>query len=146
LGAGELWEPVAPTKEEIALAIPFRSKEVREEVRHRCPEIQRFRIQLGKGEAEAAAIAANRDWAFLADDQAAVDLLNCLYPHIPILRTCPLLRHAVEQNYISCEDAAKFFNYLIVDELGFRARRGSGAARERLYLRCDPLECVWEEE
>jgi hypothetical protein len=86
LDSGELWEPVEPTEEELILAIHFRSKEIKEEVRQRCPEIRRSRIRLGAGEAETAAIAVTRGWTFLTDDQASVDLIGCLFPHMPILR------------------------------------------------------------
>ena len=60
LDSGELWEPVEPTEEELVLANHFRSKEIKEEVRQRCPEIRRSRIRLGAGEAESTAMAMIR--------------------------------------------------------------------------------------
>ena len=145
LDSGELWEPVEPTEEELILANHFRSKEIKEEVRERCPEIRRSRIRLGTGEAETAAIAVTRELTFLTDDQGSVDLIGCLFPHVPVLRTCLLLKYAVEQRYTLCKDAAELVNYRIVDNLGFRARRKSRSGHERLYLRCEPPRCSWEE-
>lgn len=83
-----------------------------------CPEISRKKVELDLGEAEAAAIAATRGWTFLTDDQASVELLRCLYPNVPIQRTCTLLLYAAEQGVLSCEEAANRFNSRIVEELG----------------------------
>ena len=144
LSAGDLWEPVEPSREELTLAARLSSKSIRDQVRSACPEITRPRIELDPGEAETAAIAITRGWTFLTDDQASTELLRCLYPNVPIMRTCPLLVHAVEQGYISCEEAADRFNRRIVDELGFWAFRKSGGMRQRLWLRCSPTSCKWE--
>jgi hypothetical protein len=144
--SGDLWEQAEPAQEEVALALHFRSRQIREEVRQRCPDIKRSRIRLGDGEAEAAAIAITRGWTFLTDDQASVDLLRCLYPEVPPARTCTLLRYAAELEHIPCEEAAWAFNHRIVDGLGFWARRGPRTGRERLWLRCDPPRCEWEPE
>ncbi len=44
LGAGDLWEPVAPSKDELALAARLSSRTIRSEVRRRCPETRRKKI------------------------------------------------------------------------------------------------------
>src|SRR5690606_5528288 len=84
---GETWEPIEPSVEELALAARLSSRAIREEAKARCPEL-RGRVELDAGEAEAVAIAVTRGWTILVDDQAAVNLLRCLYPRVPILRTC----------------------------------------------------------
>lgn len=142
--AGELWEPTEPTLEEIKLATRFRSKKIREELRTKCPEIKRSRSELGVGEAEAVAVAVSRKWTFLTDDQASVDVVKCLFPDTPIVRTCPLLIYATDQGHISCTEASQVFNRSIVEGLGFRAYRRSEMGRERLWLRCEPPRCAWE--
>ncbi len=144
LSVGDLWEPVEPSSEELALASRLSSKNIRDRVRNACPKITRPRMELDPGEAEAAAIAINRGWTFLTDDRASAELLRCLYPNVPVMRTCPLLIHAVEQGYVSCKEAAELFNRRIVDDLGFWAFRKLGGARQRLWLRCDPPRCEWE--
>ncbi len=144
LSAGELWEPAEPGKDELALAAYFSSKRVRADVQDKCPRIRRTRVELHPGEAEAAAIAVSRGWTFLTEDQASVELVQCLYPEVPVLRTCSLLMQAVKQGYLSCEEAADLFNQRIVDELGLWVYRRSDSKRERLWLRCKPLKCVWE--
>ncbi|QIN84331.1 hypothetical protein GBA63_18040 [Rubrobacter tropicus] len=123
LGVGDRWEPVEPDSNELALASRLSSREIREEVRTVCPGISRKKVELDSGEAEAAAIAATRGWTFLTDDQASVEFLRCLYPNIPIQRTCTLLLYAVEREVLSCEEAADRFNRRIVEELGFWAFR-----------------------
>ncbi|GIW31498.1 MAG: hypothetical protein KatS3mg071_1672 [Meiothermus sp.] len=91
------------------------------------------------GEAEAAAIAITRGWTLLADDQAICDLLRCLYPQVPVLRTCALLELAVRAGHISCKKAAHLFNE-VLPTMGFYARsRG-----QVLRLRCRPPRCTWE--
>lgn len=144
LSAGDLWEPVEPSMKELALAARLSSKSIRVRVRNACPEITRSRMELNPGEAEAAAIAVTRGWTFLTDDQASAELLRCLYPDVPVLRTCSLLIHAVGRGYLSCEEAADLFNRRIVDELGFWAFRRAEGKQERLWLRCDPSRCGWE--
>lgn len=131
------WLPVDPTVEELSLATRLSSRVVRAEVREACPELRKRRIELDAGEAEAVAIAVSRGWTILVDDQAAVDLLRCLYPTVPVVRTCQILVHAVQRGTVSCPDAARLFNEVMVGELGFFAsRRG-----KRLFLGCDPLGC-----
>lgn len=143
LSAGDLWEPVEPGRKELALAAHLSSKGIRDQVRGACLEITRPRIELDAGEAEAAAIAISHRWTFLTDDQASTELLRCLYPGVPVMRTCPLLVHAAEQGYVSCEEAVDRFNHRIVDELGFWAFRKTGGVRQRLWLRCGPPRCEW---
>lgn len=144
LDAGDLWEPVVPGLEELALAARFSSKGIRVLVREACPETIRPRIELDSGEAEAAAIAVTRGWTFLTEDQASAELLRCLYPEVPVLRTCSLLVHAVERGYLSCEKSANTFNQRIVDELGFWAFRKLEGKQERLWLQCNPARCEWK--
>lgn len=143
LDAGDLWEPVDPGLEELALATRLSSKKIRVRVREACPEITRSRIELDPGEAEAAAIAVTRRWTFLTEDQASVELLRCLYPEVPVVRTCSMLVHAIERGYLSCEQAADTFNQRIVDELGFWAFRRLEGMQERLWLQCSPARCEW---
>jgi hypothetical protein len=144
LAPGDLWEPVEPTKEELVLAARLSNRTIRAEVRRTCPETSRKKMELDPGEAEAAAIAITRGWTFLTEDQASVELLGCLYPDVPVQRTCVLLVHAVEQDILTCEEASGLFNRRVVDELGFWATRRVDGARQRLWLRCDPAKCAWE--
>ena len=144
LGVGYRWEPVDPDGNELALASRLSNRSIRGEVREACPDVTRPRIELNPGESEAAAIAIARGWTFLTDDQASAILLRCLYPDVPVLRTCSLPVHAVEQDHLSCDDASEIFNRHIVDDLGFWAFRKTGGNQERLWLRCDPPRCVWE--
>jgi predicted nucleic acid-binding protein len=145
LSVGDLWEPVHPTEEELALAAYFRSKEVRDELCRRYPEIRRARTKVAMGEAETAAVAVSRGWTFLTEDQAAVELVRCLYPNVPVLRTCGLLLRAVELGYVACEEAANLFNHRLEEEVDFRVSRktDTGTGRERLLLLCDPPRCEW---
>lgn len=136
---GELWVPLTPNQEELDRAAYLAGRDVRSEVRRRCPDLI-GRINLDAGEAETVAIAAARGMTILVDDQAAVNLLRCLYPEIRFVRTCEMLRCAAENGLRSCDEVAEVFNRRIVEDLGFYARRGV----ERLYLRCDPPACVWE--
>jgi hypothetical protein len=144
LGAGDLWEPVEPSKDELALSARLSSRTIRPEVRRSCPGTSRKRVELDPGEAEAAAIAISRGWTFLTEDQASVELLKCLYPDVPVQRTCTLLVHAVERETLTCEEAANLFNRRMVDDLGFWATRRADGIRQRLWLRCDPARCSWE--
>ncbi len=144
LGAGDLWEPVEPSKEELVLAARLSNRRIRSEVRRVYPETSRKKTELDPGEAEAAAIAITRGWTFLTEDQASVELLACLYPDVPVQRTCTLLVHAVEQETLTCEEASELFNRRVVDELGFWATRTVDDSRQRLWLRCAPTRCSWE--
>lgn len=145
LGAGGLWEPVNPTKDELVLAARLSNRAIRSEVRRICPGTERRKkIELDRGEAEAAAIAITRGWTFLTEDQASVELLECLYPEVPLQRTCTLLVHAVDREILTCEEAFEMFNRRVVDELGFWATRRADGTRQRLWLRCAPPGCSWE--
>jgi hypothetical protein len=144
LGAGDLWEPVDPTKDELVLAARLSNRTIRSEVRRTCPGTSRKKMELDPGEAEAAAIAVARGWTFLTEDQASVELLGCLYPGVPVQRTCTLLVHAVERETLTCEEASELFNQRTVDELGFWATRRTNGTRQRLWLRCDATRCSWE--
>ena len=143
LGRGTTWQPAAPTTGELALASSFRNRKIRAEVRRRCPDV-RGRVELDAGEAEAAAVAVSRGFAFLVDDRAAVQLVRCLYPGVPVLRTCGLLAHAVKRGYLPCEEAADLFNRRLGREMGFYASRRKDGVRKDLRLRCGPPRCVWE--
>lgn len=143
LGKGTKWRTAAPTTSELALASTFRSKKIRVEVRRRCPDI-RGRIELDAGEAEAAAVAASRGFAFLVDDRAAVQLVRCLYPGVPVLRTCGLLAHAVRKGHLPCDEAADLFNRRLAREMGFYTSRREAGGKQRLRLLCGPPRCVWE--
>lgn len=144
---GTLWQPAAPTLAELALAARFSNRSIRAEVRARNPPIRRKRIELDAGEAEAAAIAASRGWTFLTEDQASVDLVRALYPDLPVLRSCPLLLHAVANEYVPRDKASELFNRRVVREIGFYTTRPTpDGGRESLRLRCDPPRCAWERE
>lgn len=132
-----------PTVDELAVASSFRNRQIRATVRQRCPDI-RGRIELDAGEAEAAAIAVSRGFTFLVDDRAAVNLVRCLYPNVPVLRTCGLLAHAAKKGYLSCDEAADLFNSRLAQEMGFYASRKEDGVKQRLRLRCNPPRCVWE--
>lgn len=144
LAAGNLWQPIEPTGDELVLAARLGSKQIRAERQRTPPRTSQRKMELGCGEAEAAAIAINRGWSFLTEDQAAVELLRHLYPDVPTQGTCALLVHAAEQAIVACSEAADLFNRRIVDQLGFWAFRMSSGKRERLWLRCDPSRCSWE--
>lgn len=143
LSKGVAWHPATPTAHELALASSFRSKEIGARVRQRCPDV-RGRVKLDVGEAEAAAVAVSRDLTFLVDDRAAVQLLRCLHPNVPVRRTCGLLAHAVKKGHLPCDEAAGLFNRRLVREMGFYASRRETDTRQYLQLRCGPPRCVWE--
>lgn len=144
---GELWEPVAPSVEEVKLAARLRDKEITKEARARDPEIRRPRLALSSTAAETAAVAASRRWTFLTEDPASVELVGCLFPSVQIVQTCALLIHAVSNGCVSCAEASDIFNKQMVDGLGLRVTRGSGTKKEQLRLRCHPSgvpRCSWE--
>ena len=133
------WEPSGLSADELELANEVGSKRIRQRVREACPNLK-GRVELGPGEAECVAIAVTRGWTLLVDDQAAVNLVRCLYADCPIVRTCELIAHAANSGMLTCGEAAKLFNEVMVDDHRFYAyRRG-----QRLWLRCDPPRCVWE--
>jgi len=134
------WEPIELTVEELALANHVSSRAIRKKVRKACPDIK-GRVELGPGEAECVAVAASRKWTLLVDDQAAVNLVRCLYPSVVIIRTCELLAYAAKESYLTCENAANLFNDVIVDKHHFYAYSGN----KRLWLRCNPPKCKWGE-
>ena len=136
---GTLWNPLELTPGELALAQEFTSRDIRNRVREHCPNL-RGRRQLQVGEAEVAAIAVTRGWTVLVDDQAAVELLRCLYPTVRFFRTCELLVIAAQAGYVVCEEAARLFNDVMVAELGFFAV----VKGRRLHFRCDPARCGLE--
>lgn len=145
-GNGELWEPVAPSVEEVKLAARLRNKRIAEEVRAQDPSIKRPRLALNSTAAETAAVAASRTFTFLTDDPASVELVGCLFPNIPIVQTCSLLVHAVNNGRISCAEASDIYNKRMVGGLGLRVTRGSGKEKEQLQLKCDPAGtpmCSW---
>lgn len=137
---GGLWLPVELTAEELALAERLRSPELVAEAKNRCG--LRGRLRLDAGEAEAAAIAIRRGWALLTDDRAAIEVLACLHPEIQTHRSCALAGRAAQMGLVSCREAARLFNEVMVDELRSHATRRRGT--ERLYLRCSPPRCSWE--
>lgn len=137
---GTLWLPAAPTIDELAIAERLRSPQVTAQAKQRCGLTGRLKIDAG--EAEAVAIALSRGWTFLTDDRAAVEVISCLFPEIKTLRSCALLCLAAERQLISCSEAARLFNEVMVDQLHAHASRRKGT--ERLYLRCDPPKCHWE--
>lgn len=143
LGKGTTWQPTTPTVGELALASSFGDRRIRTNVRRRCPEVK-GRVELDAGEAEAAAVAVSRSFTFLVDDRAAVQLVRCLYPGVPVLRTCGLLAHAVRKGYLPCDEAADLFNRRLAEEMGFYASRKEDGVRRFLQLRCGPPRCVWE--
>lgn len=138
-GVGHDWRSIDPTSEELTLAAYLNSHAIREPMRQKCTGA-RGRIELDAGEAEAVAMAVTRSMTILVDDQAAVNLLRCLYPHVPIVRTCQLLVHAVRIKATTCHQAATLFNDVMVKEHGFYARRSG----QQIYLLCDPARCKWQ--
>jgi predicted nucleic acid-binding protein len=144
LAGGNLSQPIELTSDELVLAARLGRKQIRAEGQGTHPRTNRRKMELGRGEAEAAAIAINRGWTFLTEDQAAVELLRHLYPDVPVQGTCALLVHAAEQGIVACSEAADLFNRRIVDQLCFWAFRTSSGKQERLWLRCDPPRCSWE--
>ncbi len=143
LGKGTAWRPAAPTTRELVLASSFRDRKIRTKVRRECPDV-RGKIELDTGEAETAAVAVSRGFSFLVDDRAAVKLVRCLYPDVPVLRTCGLLAHAVKIGHLSCDEAADLFNRRLAREMGFYASRKEDGVKQHLRLRCGPPRCVWE--
>jgi predicted nucleic acid-binding protein len=140
LASGSLWQPIELTEEELALAHRFSLREIWKETRNVDPRFTKR--GLGAGEAEACAVAVKRNWTLLIDDQPAIELLGGLGHSVPHVRTCKLLKHAVDNDYISCEEAMHLFNDEIVDRYGFHATRSKGA--QRLWFRCNPPECAWD--
>ena len=136
---GTMWTGVDLSAEEYGLALSFRDKVIWD----KCPSGSRKRKKgLGAGEAEVIAVAISRKWTVLLDDQAAVDLLRCLAPDLPVLRTCALLVEAVQRKLIDCRSAEILFNDQICNELLFNCKDpGSG---KLLRFRCDPPRCQWE--
>ena len=146
-GNGELWEPVMPSVEEVKLATRLRNQEIAEEVRAQDPSIKRPYLALSSTAAETAAVATSRMFTFLTDDPASVELVGCLFPHVPIVQTCSLLVHAVNNGRVSCTEASDIYNTRMVDGLGLRVTRGSGIEKEQLQLKCNPAgtpRCSWE--
>lgn len=140
LGKNSLWQPVELTLEELSLASSFRTREIWKSTTN---VDNRFTKRgLGAGEAEACAVALKRNLTLLIDDQPAIELMRGLGHAVSHARTCMLLQHAVENEYIPCSDAMHLFNALIVDKFGFHATRAKGT--ERLWFRCDPPRCVWD--
>ena len=135
---GDLWVPLDVTEPELAHAGFLANRDVRKEARERCEHLT-GRVELDDGEAEVLAIASARGHTVLLDDQAAVRLARCLHPHVRVVRTCELLRHAATEAHRPCTAMSDLFNRIIVRELGFYAQRGG----ERLVLRCDPPRCAW---
>ena len=82
----------------------------------------------------------------LLEDQAAIELLRCLYPTVGIVRTCSLLEYAAKAGYLPCPEAAELFNHRLAEDWGFFVRRRANNQPERLWLRCDPPECRWERQ
>lgn len=136
---GAWWTPVSVTPAELARGAYLASRQVRQEARRAYPDL-RGRVELDAGEAETVAVAAARGWTILVDDQAAVNLLRRLHPNVPIVRTCELLAYAATTRLIACAEAGGLFNRVMVEELGFYARRQG----RRLVLRCGPPRCCWE--
>jgi predicted nucleic acid-binding protein len=145
LGRGTVWRPVMPTAGELALAASFRDRRIRAMVRQSCPEA-RGRVELNVGEGDSAAVAVSRSFTFLGDDQAAVNLVRCLYPEVPVQRTCGLLVHAARRGYIPCREASELFNHRLAEDLNFYISRKETGGTQRLRLACDPPACVWERQ
>lgn len=125
---------------ELFLARRMRLREIWKETKDVEPRFTKR--GLGAGEAEACAVAVKRNWTLLIDDQPAIELLRGLGHSVPHARTCKLLKHAVEKEYIHCEEAMHLFNRKIVDKFGFHATRSKGT--ERLWFRCNPPGCMWD--
>ncbi len=136
---GTMWTGVDLSKDEYALAFSFREKAIWD----KCPLVRKKRKKgLGAGEAEVLAVAISRKWTVLLDDQAAVDLLRCLAPDLPVLRTCALLVEAVQRKLIDCVSAENLFNDQICGELLFNCKDPESG--KFLRFRCDPPRGQWE--
>lgn len=137
--SGTMWNGVDLSPDEYALALSFRDKAIW----NKCPSGTRKRKKgLGAGEAEVLAVAISRKWTVLLDDQAAVDLLRCLAPDLPVLRTCALLVESVHRKLIVCKSAEHLFNEQICNELLFNCKDPDSG--KFLRFRCDPPRCQWE--
>lgn len=138
--AEDMWVGVELSEAEYGLARTFREKSIWDQ----CPSPGRKRKKgLGAGEAEVVAVAISRRWTALLDDQAAVDLMRCLAPELPVVRTCALLIEAVNRNLIDCSSAEHLFNKQICQDLLFNCKDSSTG--KVLRLRCNPPRCDWEE-
>ncbi|MBS1992368.1 MAG: hypothetical protein JSS83_17715 [Cyanobacteria bacterium SZAS LIN-3] len=138
--AEDMWVGVELSEAEYSLASTFREKTIWDQ----CPSTGRRRKKgLGAGEAEVLAVAISRRWTALLDDQAAVELMHCLAPNLPVVRTCALLTEAVNRNLIDCGSAEILFNKQICEELLFNCK--NSATGKVLRLRCNPPRCVWED-
>ncbi len=136
---GTMWNGVDLSADEYTLALSFRDKVIW----GKCPSGTRKRKKgLGAGEAEVLAVAISRKWTVLLDDQAAVDLLRCLAPDLPVLRTCALLVEAVQRKLIDCRSAENLFNEQICNELLFNCKDPDSG--KFLRFRSDPPRCQWE--
>lgn len=124
--------PAVPTDAELRVATRLVGKPMREAVREACPGV-RFARPLDAGEAEALAIASSRGWTLLVDDQAAVTAARCLYPDVPIVRSCALLVEAIRSGLITCDDARRLYAHDM--------QRGLGVYSP-LRIACDPPRCV----
>lgn len=136
---GTMWNGVELSTEEYALALSFRQKAIWDKCR---PGTRKRKKGLGAGEAEVLAVAISRKWTVLLEDQAAVDLLRCLAPALPALRTCALLVEAVQRKLIDCRSAERLFNDQICNELLFNCKDSDSG--KFLRFRCDPPRCQWE--
>lgn len=138
---GDMWLGAQLTGHEYALARTCLDKSIWD----KCPtSARRRRKGLGAGEAEVVAVAISRGWTALLDDQAAVDLIRCLAPDVPVIRTCALIVHAVGQGLIDCPTAEKLFNQQICNDLLFHCR--DPVTGRVLRFRCNPPRCDWEDQ
>lgn len=135
------WHPIELDEEALSVAANYRTKEGRADIRKKCPDLV-GRAKIDPGEAEVLALASKHSWTMLVDDNAAVSVARCLYPNIPVIRTCQLLAHMAIKDLRPCETLARLFNSNIVDKQRFYAYRNGG--KERLWLYCEPPRCDWE--
>ena len=138
---GNMWLGVELTEHEYALARTYLDKSIWD----KCPTSARRRKKgLGVGEAEVVAVAISRGWTALLDDQAAVDLMRCLAPDVPVVRTCALLVESVGKGLIECPAAEELFNEQICNDLLFHCR--DALTGRVLRFRCNPPRCNWEQK
>ena len=101
--------------------------------------------KLGIGEAEMNAVAKTGNLIALIDDQAAITLMNKLYPTVTIWWTCEILIKMVNQKLITCRLAEKLFNEEMVKRYGFVVNKKVDGKRQKLIIPCDSANCQWSD-
>ncbi len=114
--SGAQWLPVALTVAELHDTQRLLQPATRTAAQKINPAFKFKRV--GAGEAEAAAVALSRGWTLWSDDAAIVGLLAALHQGHPVERIGRLLKRAVNEGLLSCEDAAHLYNDAFKRDLG----------------------------